>query len=81
LLGGKNVNKCNNEQLKNAAMSAGWYWNNRRLNAIADMIDIKKPIEAGTNLANFIAITKKINGGTNGLNDRLKKYNAGVLQF
>ena len=81
LLGGKNVNKCNNEQLKNAAMSAGWYWNSRRLNAIADNIIMSRPIDAGTNLSNFILITKKINGGTNGLNDRLNRYKAGVKFF
>jgi len=44
-------------QLPNAVKSAGWYWNSRNLNADADKDDI-------------ISITKKINGGTNGLNDR-----------
>ncbi|MFT3933074.1 MAG: glycoside hydrolase family 19 protein [Chitinophagaceae bacterium] len=81
LLGGKNVNVCTADQLKNAAMSAGWYWNSRNLNAIADTIDITKPIETGTNLANFILLTKKINGGTNGLHDRLNRYKAGVKFF
>lgn len=81
LLGGKNVNVCTNEQLKNAVMSAGWFWNSRKLNAIADTINITKPIDTGTNLANFILLTKKINGGTNGLNDRLNRYKAGVKFF
>ena len=81
LLGGKNVNLCNIEQLKNAAMSAGWFWNSRKLNAIADAINITKPIETGTNLTNFILITKKINGGINGLHDRLNRYAAGVKFF
>ncbi|HSN61089.1 MAG TPA: glycoside hydrolase family 19 protein [Ferruginibacter sp.] len=81
LLGGKNVNKCSNEQLKNAAMSAGWYWNSRGLNAIADNIIMSRPIDTGTNLSNFILITKKINGGTNGLNDRLNRYKTGVKFF
>ncbi|MEO6315624.1 MAG: glycoside hydrolase family 19 protein [Chitinophagaceae bacterium] len=81
LLGGKNVNLCTSAQLKNAAMSAGWYWNSRKLNAIADKIDIRKPIETGTNLEYFILLTKKINGGTNGLNDRLNRYSAGVKFF
>jgi putative chitinase len=81
LLGGKNVKVCNSEQLKNAAMSAGWFWNSRKLNAIADTIDIAKPIDSGTNLTNFILMTKKINGGTNGLNDRLNRYKAGVRFF
>lgn len=81
LLGGKNVNKCTAAQLKNAALSAGWYWNNRRLNAIADLINITKPIDTGTNLDNFILITRRINGGTNGLNDRLNRYKNGVKFF
>jgi putative chitinase len=81
LLGGKNVNVCTAEQLKNAALSAGWYWNGRKLNPIADMINIAKPIDTGTNLANFILITRKINGGTNGLHDRLNRYKNGVKFF
>lgn len=40
-----------------AALSAGWYWHSRGLNALAD---------AGQ----FDAITKKINGGNNGEADR-----------
>lgn len=81
LLGGKNVNNCTVQQLKNAALSAGWFWNSRRLNVIADAINITKPIETGTNLDNFILITKKINGGTNGLHDRLNRYKNGVKFF
>jgi putative chitinase len=81
LLGGKNVNVCTAEQIKNAALSAGWFWNSRKLNDIADKIIITKPIDSGTNLENFILITKKINGGTNGLNDRLSRYKAGVKFF
>lgn len=81
LLGGKNINTCSIEQLKNAALSAAWFWNSRKLNAIVDTIDISKPIDTGTNLANFILLTKKINGGKNGLNDRLNRYKLGVKYF
>lgn len=81
LLGGKNITVCTNDQLKNAAMSAGWFWSVSKLNAIADAINIANPIESGTNLTNFILMTKKINGGTNGLNDRLNRYKAGVKFF
>jgi putative chitinase len=81
LLGGKNINVCTAQQLRNAALSAGWFWNSRKLNTIADAINISKPIDSGTNLANFILITKKINGGTNGLPDRLNRYKAGVKFF
>lgn len=81
LLGGKNVKVCTQDQLKYAALSAGWFWNSRNLNALADTIDIKKPIDAGTNLENFKAITKKINGGYNGLADRLNRYKIGAKYF
>lgn len=39
---------------------AGWYWNSRSLNVYADQ-------------DNLLTITKKINGGTNGLADREKR--------
>lgn len=81
LLGGKNVNACTNDQLKYAALSAAWFWNSRNLNNLADLIDITKPIDSGNNLENFKAITKKINGGYNGLNDRLNRYKNGVKYF
>jgi putative chitinase len=44
-----------------AVMSAGWYWDSRGLNAHADVGDI-------------VTVTKKINGGTNGLDDRKLLY-------
>lgn len=51
------------EQPDMAAMSAAWYWHDRGLNALADT-------------GNFTMITKKINGGTNGMADRLVLYAA-----
>jgi putative chitinase len=45
-----------------ATLSAGWYWNKRNLNQYADTMDIE-------------TITKKINGGTIGLDDRKAKIN------
>ena len=39
---------------------AGWYWNSRNLNPLADKDDVT-------------SITKKINGGTNGIQDRIDK--------
>lgn len=81
LLGGKNVTKCNAVQLKNAAESAGWFWNSRKLNALADQIDITKSIDTGNNLVVFKKITKTINGGYNGLPDRLNRYKAGLSYF
>ncbi|MEE5086162.1 glycoside hydrolase family 19 protein [Pseudomonas alliivorans] len=49
------------EQPEHAAMSAAWYWGSRGLNSLADKGD-------------FLAITKRINGGTNGLADRQELY-------
>jgi len=42
---------------KLAVLAAIWFWNTRKLNALADADDV-------------IKITKRINGGTNGLQDR-----------
>lgn len=44
-----------------AAMTAGWYWESRKLNELADAGDFRR-------------ITIKINGGLNGYEDRLKHY-------
>ncbi|WP_263264030.1 glycoside hydrolase family 19 protein [Pseudomonas sp. RIT-PI-S] len=49
------------EQPQWAAMSAGWYWSTHRLNELADTGD-------------FEAITRKINGGLNGLPERVALY-------
>jgi len=80
-LGGKNAGVCTPGQLKYATQSAGWYWNNHTLNAVADEIDIGKTIDEEANLEHFKLITKRINGGYNGLNDRLSRYRAGVQYF
>ena len=45
-----------------AAMTAGWFWNTHKLNQFADRQD-------------FTLMTKKINGGTIGLDDRIKHIN------
>ncbi|QHJ81282.1 MAG: hypothetical protein [Caudoviricetes sp.] len=49
------------EQPEWAAKSAVWYWTTRNLNALADQ-------------DRFTGITKAINGGTNGLEDRKARY-------
>jgi len=51
-----------------AAASAGWYWDKEGLNKVADIDD-------------FDDITKAINGGLTGYNDRLKKLNAAKKVF
>jgi putative chitinase len=45
-----------------AADSAGWFWMVNRLNAMADTGDVR-------------AVTRRVNGGFNGLADRESKYN------
>ena len=44
-----------------AALSAGWFWNTRHLNNYADAGDV-------------VGMTKRINGGTNGIDDRELRY-------
>ena len=63
------INCYNNPDLlleeANSMISALWFWQKNKLNDLADKNDI-------------VGITKKINGGTNGLEHRkklLKKYN------
>ena len=48
-------------------LSAAWFWNTRSLNQLAD---------EGSNYDVVAKITKKINGGMNGLEDRVKLFNA-----
>lgn len=45
-----------------AALTAGWFWNTHKLNQFADVRDFK-------------TMTKKINGGFIGLEDRIKHIN------
>jgi putative chitinase len=45
-----------------AAQTAGWFWQTHRLNQYADSGD-------------FVTMTKRINGGTIGLEDRIKHIN------
>jgi putative chitinase len=45
-----------------AAMTAGWFWDTHKLNQYADKQD-------------FLMMTKKINGGTIGLDDRIRHIN------
>jgi len=48
-----------------AALSAGWFWNKNKLNAYADKSDIE-------------GLTKKINGGTHGIEDRVARTQAAI---
>lgn len=51
---------------KYTLLSAAWYWNSRALNELADK---------GATEAAVTEVTKKVNGGTNGLADRIKHFN------
>lgn len=46
-------------------LSAAWFWNSRNLNLLADK---------GSTDLDVAAITKKVNGGTHGLVDRISKF-------
>jgi putative chitinase len=50
------------EQPKYAALSAAWFWDSRKLNDLAD-------------ISAFETITRRINGGVNGLAERVEFYN------
>jgi len=52
----------------NASMSAGWFWNKKGLNYLADA-------------KNWQEITRRINGGTNGLQDRIDRINKALTIF
>lgn len=49
------------EQPEYAALSAGWFWDKRNLNVLADRGD-------------FEMLTRRINGGLNGWDDRVRHY-------
>ena len=52
------------EEPRYAALSAGWFWNKRGLNALADL----NPMDITT-------MTVRINGGKIGIDDRIAKIN------
>lgn len=81
LLGGKNIGVCSLQQMKYAALSAGWFWDKKNLNDLADKIDIRKSVDEGDNLRHYKDITLKINGGYNGLQDRVNRFISGIEFF
>lgn len=63
-----NEDVVNNPELvatKYALLSAAWFWNSRNLNCCADK---------GSSNSVVTEITKKVNGGNNGLEDRIKWF-------
>jgi putative chitinase len=72
---------------KYAALTAAHFWVNRKkkykgrslnLNEIAEDIDHTQPANAGVNYPAYEIITRGINGGVNGLKDRISRFNNGV---
>lgn len=57
-----------------AMLSAGWFWNSKGVNGLASQGDTQSVVEA---------VTKAINGGKNGLDDRIKRFNYfyGLLKY
>ena len=53
------------EEPRYAALSAGWFWNRKQLNLLADSMDID-------------TMTKRINGGNIGIQDRIAKINTAL---
>ena len=53
-----------------AALAAAWFWHSRGLNALAD------DNTGDDDLEDFTEITRRINGGTVGIKDRLLAFNA-----
>lgn len=51
-----------------ASLSAGEFWSSRKLNALADVGDMR-------------LITRRINGGYNGLEDRLARYDTALQEL
>lgn len=56
------------ETTEGAVRSACWFWNNNQLNKLCDEND-------------FIGLTKRINGGTNGLKDREKYFELALKEI
>lgn len=52
----------------NAALSAGWFWHSKGLNAVADKGDV-------------VEMTRIVNGGSNGLDRRIALYHDGLEVF
>ncbi|QYW06488.1 putative endolysin [Pseudomonas phage UAntarctica] len=58
------------EEPKYGARAAAWFWETKGCNTLADL----SGVETAKELAGFTDLTKRINGGTNGLDDRLKRF-------
>ena len=65
------------QQLENSLLASIWFWNRANLNNLADKYDLTKSINEKQNYDTITKITKIINGGLNGLSDRINKFEKG----
>lgn len=77
LLGGQYATNSTQQQLENSLLASIWFWNRANLNSLADKFNLSKPINDKNNLDTITKITRVINGGINGLSDRIKKFESG----
>lgn len=59
------------EEPKNAMLSAGFFWKSKNLNALADCL---RGVRDAAEQRTLTAICRKVNGGTNGLSERVANY-------
>lgn len=77
LLGGQYATTSTQQQLENSLLASIWFWNRANLNNLADKFNLSNPISEKNNLDTITKITRVINGGVNGLSDRIKKFEVG----
>jgi putative chitinase len=77
LLGGQYATNSTQQQLENSLLASIWFWNRANLNNLADKYDLTKSINEKQNYDTITKITKIINGGLNGLSDRINKFEQG----
>jgi putative chitinase len=77
LLGGQYATNSTQQQLENSLLASIWFWNRANLNNLADKYDLSKSVNEKQNYDTITKITKIINGGLNGLSDRINKFEQG----
>lgn len=68
-------------QEANAIVSALWFWSKRNLNALADFTGFKENPKTKQKDDALVLITRKVNGGVNGLDHRRELFNKYKKEF